>query len=88
MPSDLDHIRAWAKGMTMEQLKQAEKIIHAEMDQTIIRAGFKFSVGDKVAFSARGNDHKGIVKKVNSKSVSVITERGEWRVSPTLLELV
>ena len=46
-------------------------------------------VGDRVGFKKDGEDIVGIVKRVNQKSVTLVTEQGgQWRVSYSCLYLV
>ena len=49
-------------------------------------APVRFKVGAPVAFDARGRTYTGIVKAINSKTISVdVGQGGHWRVSPALL---
>ena len=46
----------------------------------------RFSVGDRVIFSARGQLITGIIIRINQRTATLRTEHGrEWRVSPHLL---
>ena len=45
-----------------------------------------FSVGDRVAFSARGQLLVGMIIRINQRTATLRTESGrEWRVSPHFL---
>lgn len=47
-----------------------------------------FKAGDTVSFAARGTTFTGTVVSVNTKTVSVNTPQGNWRVGPGLLTKV
>lgn len=62
--------------------KQASRFVSA-------RAAAKFTVGDEVEFTSGSSLIRGIVEKVNVKTVNVSVEFGRnWRVSPSLLTKV
>jgi len=47
----------------------------------------QFNIGDRVGFqSPNGEWKKGVVQKLNKKTISILTDRGHrWNVSPGLL---
>ncbi|KAA3608000.1 MAG: hypothetical protein DWQ01_13045 [Planctomycetota bacterium] len=49
----------------------------------------RFSLGDRVSFQTpNGRELEGRVLRLNKKTVSVVTDEGQWNVSPALLHLV
>ena len=59
--------------------KQASRFVSA-------RAASKFVIGDEVEFTSGSSLIRGIVEKVNVKTINVSVEFGRnWRVSPSLL---
>jgi hypothetical protein len=80
----------------MENLTEAELIalnrLVVERIKLMRRAGkivqmSNFAVGEKVSFQTTdGRSISGIISKLNQKTVSIITETGQWNVSPELLQ--
>ena len=50
----------------------------------------RFNIGDRIGFqSPSGEWKKGVVQRLNKKTVTILTEKGHhWNVSPGLLSLV
>lgn len=71
---------------TIEEWKEATELMGRLLTHLKLVAATKFHIGDKVFFIHNGEKILGTVKKVNSVTIKVVTEkRGQWRVSPTLL---
>ena len=45
----------------------------------------RFEVGDQVSFPSEGHQIKGVVIRVNKKTVSIKTNEGSWRIPPRFL---
>ena len=87
----LVHLRSPALEMTHEQINEAWAILKQRFNNLTQAAAQSFMPGDKVEFDARGGRWggqtiKGVVSKINVKSVGVKAENGvNWKVSPALL---
>lgn len=73
-----------------EELRELNKIVIGSLRARRSIEVFKFAVGDRVQFEAKGVLATGEVTKLNQKSVGVDAEEpfdriGNWRVSPSLL---
>ena len=78
---------------TRDEIKAAFDILRARDSELQSIKAIEFRIGDSVSFMARPKYEKreklfrGIVTKINLKSIKVKIENGgEWRVSPTLLK--
>jgi hypothetical protein len=73
-----------------ENIDEALDILLEKRNKIEILTGLKFKTGNKVSFEARGRIIKGIIQKINAKSVKVKSELpdiGIWSVAPSLLTL-
>lgn len=71
---------------TLKQISNSLKIAFDNLERMKVIA---FAVNDEVAFnSKRGGKIKGVVSKINSKTIQVKTDACVWRVSPSLLEKI
>lgn len=81
------------KVQTLADLKQVDTLLRLrwkELQAAACSDAVKNGIlpGAQVEFSAKGRKFSGMVVKINSKSVSVDTGSGVWKVTPTLLKLV
>lgn len=71
-----------------DELHSLNRLIKNAYDRNVHVAAVKFRNGDKVEFLNRRNGLtiRGVVTKVNVKTVSVFSEQNvNWKVSPSLL---
>lgn len=76
--------------MSMAELRQISEYINMTYKMQSRQATKAFSVGDKVQFTHPSQGTiKATVKKVNSKTVSVVATNGTpWNVSGSLLKAI
>jgi len=74
---------------TSSEIDELWGILKIRNNQLMEREVMKFRKGDNVKFiTKRGREVSGPITAVNRKSISVKTENGTWRVSPSLLEKI
>lgn len=78
--------------MTNDQIKQAWALLKTRHTNNTAAAASNFRIGDEVEFESKSlrnfGTKRGIVKKINVKSITVMVGDQRWTVSPALLTKV
>ena len=84
----IGEIQARIENCTNEEINTVINMIKNRRNQLSLVAGSKFSVGQLVIFSGRGNTVKGRLTKINQKTaiVSESNSPKQWKVSISLLK--
>lgn len=81
----LDALRNPAVAFTDAQIRQGFEILQTRHRQLQALAVHNFKAGDQVEFDHKGKALRGVVTKVNQKTVAVKVDWQNWKVAPTLL---
>ena len=78
--------------MTNDQIKQAWALLKTRHTNNTAAAASNFRIGDEVEFESKSlrnfGTKRGIVQKINVKSITVMVGDRRWTVSPALLTKV
>lgn len=81
----LDAMRDPSVAFTDAQIRQGFEILQTRHRQLQALAVHNFKAGDQVEFDHKGKAMRGVVTKINQKTVSVKVDWQNWKVAPTLL---
>ena len=88
----LDAIADPKIAMTNDQIKQAWALLKTRHTNNTAAAASNFRIGDEVEFESKNlrnfGTKRGIVQKINVKSITVMVGDQRWTVSPALLTKV
>lgn len=71
--------------LTKDEVREIYQLYKNAHDVLSRMETVKYYPGMKAKFMARGSMREGIITKVNQKSISIKTDIGVWRVSPSLI---
>ncbi len=80
--SELDRLSVSELHILHRRVGERLRIVHAAEE---LQALSRFSMGDRVSFVHGGEHFAGYILRINRRSVTVATNRGEWKVAPSFL---
>jgi len=84
--SEMNKLNSLLAKADSSQMKEIGQMFNSQFKAKQQMAKNSFTVGQNVFFNDRaGNKIEGVVSKVMIKNIQVTTNKGNWRVAPTLL---